>query len=216
MLTSVQYADSGAFDHKDPPFLHHLCTYLSNNFLSSFVENATAYGNLLGCLAQLSLLQAELLVQSSIVIPTLTYMIAETSMMLWNDDGSSLTKSQSRLFIRFINQTLFLLHHLVHSSKPIVRLHDKLQHCPYFDNLVHMFILSFGQLSYADPPDWIDVEGKVELECLVDIARSLLDLTVDGPEGDSILAAYQMEPDNETETDDEEKEARLMDSDIQS
>jgi len=30
-----------------------------------------------------------------------------------------------------------------------------------------MFILSFGQLSYADPPDWIDVEGKVELECLV-------------------------------------------------
>lgn len=70
-------------------------------------------------------------------------------------------------FIRFINQTLFLLHHLVHSSKPIVRLHDKLQHCPYFDNLVHMFILSFGQLSYADPPDWIDVEGKVELECLV-------------------------------------------------
>lgn len=52
--------------------------------------------------------------------------------------------------------------------------------------------------------------------CLPDIARSLLDLTVDGPEGDSILAAYQMEPDNETETDDEEKEARLMDSDIQS
>jgi len=70
-------------------------------------------------------------------------------------------------FIRFINQSLFLLHHLVHSSEPIVRLHDKLQHCPYFDNLVHMFIVSFGQFSYADPPDWIDIEGKKELECLV-------------------------------------------------
>jgi len=77
---------------------------------------------------------------------------------------SALTKSS---FIRFINQTLFLLHHLVHSSEPIVRLHDKLQHFSYLDNFVHMFIVSFGQFSYADPPDWIDIEEKVELECLV-------------------------------------------------
>jgi len=134
-------------------------------------------------------------------------------------------------FIRFINQSLFLLHHLVHSSDPIVRLHDKLQHFSYFDNLVHMFIVSFGQFSYADPPDWIDIEGKKELECLVgtllidctsyisnlcclDIARGLLDLAVDGPEGVSIWAAYQIEIDSET--DDEEREARLMDDDMQS
>lgn len=39
-------------------------------------------------------------------------------------------------------------------------------------------------------------------------ARELLDLVVDGPEGDHIWAAYHMEPDNESELDEEEKEAR--------
>jgi len=50
--------------------------------------------------------------------------------------------------------------------------------------------------------------------CCLDIARGLLDLAVDGPEGVSIWAAYQIELDSET--DDEEREARLMDDDMQS
>jgi hypothetical protein len=68
-----------------------------------------------------------------------------------------------------MNQGLFLLHNLVHAPEPSIRLHDKLQHSPHrsFNNLVHMFVVSFGQISYSDPPDWIDGESKIELEGLV-------------------------------------------------
>lgn len=135
--------------------------------------------------------------------------------------------------IRSIDQGLLLLHNLVHLSEPSIRLHEKLQRPPHrsLNNLVHMFVVSFGQLSYSDPPDWIDREGKMELENFVgkssiheilnvradpftEPARELLDLVVDGPEGDSIWAAYQMEPENESETDEEEREARLMDAGV--
>ncbi|KXN85360.1 hypothetical protein AN958_11460 [Leucoagaricus sp. SymC.cos] len=185
--------------HKDSSLIYYVCTYI----LESFSSNST---------------QAKLLVQSTVVIPTLIYLVAQLAITVWNDDECTLTTPQSHLMIRLINQSLFLLHHLVHSFEPMIRLHDKLQRAPHrnLSNLVHMFVVSFGQLSYADPPGWLDSEGKSELECLVDTARGLLDLVVDGPEGDSVWAAYQMEPDgNQSETDDEEREARLMDSDMQ-
>lgn len=42
------------------------------------------------------------------------------------------------------------------------------------------------------------------------MARELLDLVVDGPEGDSVWAAYQTEPDQDSLTDEDEMEARLI------
>jgi hypothetical protein len=44
------------------------------------------------------------------------------------------------------------------------------------------------------------------------MARNLLDLVVEGPEGDSVYAAYQSELDEGSITDDEEMEARLLDA----
>jgi hypothetical protein len=44
------------------------------------------------------------------------------------------------------------------------------------------------------------------------MARDLLDLVVEGPEGDSVYAAYQSDVDEGSVTDDEEMEARLLDS----
>lgn len=44
------------------------------------------------------------------------------------------------------------------------------------------------------------------------MARNLLDLVVEGPEGDSIYAAYQSDPEEGSITDDEEREARLLDA----
>jgi hypothetical protein len=51
----------------------------------------------------------------------------------------------------------------------MIRLLDKLQHSSHrsLNNLVNMFVVSFGQLSYADPPGWLDAEEKTELESLV-------------------------------------------------
>jgi hypothetical protein len=42
------------------------------------------------------------------------------------------------------------------------------------------------------------------------MARDLLDLVVEGPEGDSIYEAYQSDTDEGNVTDDEEMEARLL------
>ncbi|KAJ3570275.1 hypothetical protein NP233_g4514 [Leucocoprinus birnbaumii] len=218
ILVSIQDGNLEGAGSKEPTFLHHITAYILDNFSGNSIQRLETYGNMIGCFAQLSLSQVEQLIQSTTVIPTLTYMVATMTMKLWNDDGHNIDSTGSRSIIRFINQTLFLLHHLVHSSEPIIRLHDKLQHCLHQNlaNLVHMFVVGFGQLSYADPPDWIDAEGKAQLEFLAEFARDLLDLAVDGPESDSVWAAYQMEPDNDSETDDEEREARLMETDMQS
>lgn len=92
--------------------------------------------------------------------------------------------------------------------------------------LKHMFIICFGRLSCADPPEWIDKTCRSELESLtgmrdrcftssasvqwaLDIARDLLDIVVDGPESDSIWSLYQENPD-QNEMDEGEIEARLM------
>lgn len=39
---------------------------------------------------------------------------------------------------------------------------------------MHMFVVSFGQLSYSEPPDWIEEEGRVELESLVGKWKALM------------------------------------------
>ncbi|KAJ7287429.1 hypothetical protein C8J57DRAFT_1460761 [Mycena rebaudengoi] len=96
--------------------------------------------------------------------------------------------------IRTLNQTLFLLHHLVFGAEPNVNLRLRLHHAPHraFSGISHMFIVTFGRLSYADPPE------------------TFLDLVVDGPEGDSIWAAYQTDTANDSDTDEEDMEARLL------
>lgn len=42
------------------------------------------------------------------------------------------------------------------------------------------------------------------------MAREILDLVVDGPECDNIWQAYHIEPDNASQTDEEEMEANLL------
>jgi hypothetical protein len=65
-----------------------------------------------------------------------------------------------------MNQTLFLLHHLVFSGEPVFNLRHKLLHAPHrqFNGINHMSIVTLGRLSYADPPDWLDSQPKLELE----------------------------------------------------
>lgn len=95
-----------------------------------------------------------------------------------------------------------------------------------------MFIVTFGRLSYADPPDWVDLSGKLELEQIAGkhlhdkpylrlyfnavvttgMARDLLNLVVEGPECDSVWAVYQEEVNEQSDTDDEEMEARYLHS----
>jgi hypothetical protein len=134
--------------------------------------------------------------------------------------------------VRTLIQTLNLLYHLVFASDPTFNLRHKLLQAAQlrpFNGLTHMFIVTLGRLSYADCPDWLGSNSKVDLEqaagnVLVsthvqadttvpsETARELLDLVVEGPELDSVWAAYQPADGDGSITDDEEMEARFLEA----
>lgn len=51
---------------------------------------------------------------------------------------------------------------------------------------------------------------SISLKPFTEVAREILEVVVDGPEGDSVWAAFQAEPDEESIIDEEEMEAQLM------
>lgn len=70
--------------------------------------------------------------------------------------------------IRTLNQTLFFMHYIVFTSVSILNLRQKL-HVPQhriFHGLMHLFIVTFGRLSYSEAPEWINREGRTELVSL--------------------------------------------------
>ena len=50
----------------------------------------------------------------------------------------------------------------------------------------------------------------VDVWCIPEVAREVLELMVDGPEGDSVWAAFQAEPDEEVGVDEGEMEAQFI------
>lgn len=97
-----------------------------------------------------------------------------------------------------------------------------------------MFVVMIGRLSFADAPDWFSPDLQAALEQVTgayrtvshkplltlpprnkctEPARDLMDLVYEGPEGESVWAAYQTADaeDSVTEEDDDEMEARLLD-----
>lgn len=71
--------------------------------------------------------------------------------------------------IRITYQTLLLLHRLIFGTEPVYNLQQKLNQATQtsgntFNGVVHMFIVTFGRLAYADCPEWVDHDGRDELE----------------------------------------------------
>jgi hypothetical protein len=65
-----------------------------------------------------------------------------------------------------ISRAVVLLNYLVFSTEPTSNLRQKLQHAPHrqFNGISYMFIVTFGTLSYADPPEWVSDKDRLELE----------------------------------------------------
>jgi len=65
-----------------------------------------------------------------------------------------------------ISRTVVLLNYLVFSAEPTSNLRQKLHHAPHrqFNGISYMFIVTFGTLSYADPPEWVADKDKIELD----------------------------------------------------
>ncbi|KAF8894962.1 hypothetical protein CPB84DRAFT_1963345 [Gymnopilus junonius] len=115
-------------------------------------------------------------------------------------------------FVQALDQTTFLLHQLIFEADPCLNVRLKLHQAPHrpFNGIDHMFVVTFGRLSYCDPPSWLDLDDRQSLTCLVDIAREILEVVIDGPEIDSVWAAFESVHDEESAIDEGEMEARLM------
>jgi hypothetical protein len=136
----------------------------------------------------LSLAHADIhatLVGCQALIPSLVAFLTQMTTLLWEGDEFFMTSSEAiarfvfevsavysdlnpNRTVRTLNQTLFLLHHLVFSLEPNFNLRHRLHCAPSrtFNGITHMSIVTFGRLSCADPPEWIDPAQKVELEAM--------------------------------------------------
>ncbi|KZP18692.1 hypothetical protein FIBSPDRAFT_828969 [Athelia psychrophila] len=154
-----------------------------------------------------------ILVESLTLIPSLVLHLTHLVTPFREDDWQLIDSPlRTASVIRAMTRTVLLLNYLVFCTEPTANLRQKLHHAPHraFNGITYMFIVTLGYLSYADPPDWVNDEGRAELEHLADMTRDLLDLVVEGPEGDSVYAAYQDDADDGSVTDDEEIEARML------
>ncbi|OAX42279.1 hypothetical protein K503DRAFT_766926 [Rhizopogon vinicolor AM-OR11-026] len=153
-----------------------------------------------------------IIIESQSVIPSITSYLYDLTALVWQGDEAleSDPPAASRVIQR-MNQTTFLLHHLILRADTDVRLRERLENARgEYNGAIHLFIVAMSRLSFADVPEWVKGKDKQELEKIADLARELLELMVEGPELDAIWATYQ-EPDEELE-DDEEAEARRLDA----
>lgn len=137
-----------------------------------------------------------------------------------------------------MKQALLLLHQLVVPTSIAddqdvsdFDFRQKLFYAPHamFNGLTHMFVVMIGRLSYADPPDWLDVDLQAEIEKLTgeylvllpphpanmlfaEPARDLMELIIEGPESDSVWVAYQDTEGESVSDDDDEIQAHLLDA----
>jgi len=64
-----------------------------------------------------------------------------------------------------MNQTTFLLHHLIFRAETDIRLRERLEHAPRdYNGAVHLFIVAMSRLSFADVPEWVQGRDKQDLE----------------------------------------------------
>ncbi|KAG2150466.1 hypothetical protein DEU56DRAFT_977750 [Suillus clintonianus] len=152
-----------------------------------------------------------IIIESQSVIPSIIVYLYELSVPVWQGDEAleSDPQAASRVIQR-MNQTTFLLHHLMFKAEAPPRLRERLEHAPrHYNGLVHIFVVTMGRLSFADVPEWVQEEDKLDLERVAGLAKDLLELLMDAPQMDAIWATYQEGPDEEME-DDEEVEARRL------
>ncbi|KAF7315576.1 hypothetical protein MIND_00072900 [Mycena indigotica] len=152
---------------------------------------------------------------STSLFPALAAFSSRLTTPFWEDpDGFLIPEEVVDKSIYTLSQTLLLFHYLVFGLEGDVNLRHKFQHATpsrAFIGITHVFLVTFGRLGCADAPDWMTDSQKRELESLGDMAQDLVDLVVDGPELDSLWAAFQADSDDSITVDDAVAlEARLV------
>ncbi|KAG8996305.1 hypothetical protein FRB90_012770 [Tulasnella sp. 427] len=223
------YDDNGQpvpeYDLARLPLIQRLCEYLILSHRGA--SNKEVYemaGSMLAFFATLTEVHDEgtaPLVESIWVIPSLTMFLAHNSARLLEEDEGIAYGSEDDqlLLIRTMFRASHLLWHTVRPGREdavdlrIQILQAAARDPMQFNGLHHLFILAFGRLSYADPPDWLSSEAKDAAVKMGEFARDLLESVVEGPELDNIWEAYQQS--DETDDGADEEMARQMNMEIE-
>ncbi|TFK73987.1 hypothetical protein BDN72DRAFT_833963 [Pluteus cervinus] len=194
------------------PHLEQLCSYLID---TDRPDSQTLKLSILQLFSTLSLASQESLLSlrsHPLLIPSVVAFISHVASPMWEDESSVSNPEHTLQTIQTINHSIILLHHLVFGVEPAFNLGRRLYNVPYrkFTNILHLFMVTFGRLSYADTPDWIEPGFRIEFERTIELSRDLLESVVDGTESDSIWAAFQPENDEDQPTDQGDIEARML------
>ncbi|KAL1691478.1 hypothetical protein GGG16DRAFT_124799 [Schizophyllum commune] len=158
--------------------------------------------------------EALLALQSSaFVVPLLVDFTMQLANPIWEDDEELMNEpAKANNLIRLADQTVYLLWHIVKGREHELDLRRKLIHTSHVivNGVMHIFVVAFGRLSYADPPDWVDQEGKDELQLLQGYTEELLNMVIDGPEGEAVWGTYQPDTENGEEAEEDEMEAEML------
>ncbi|KAG8911913.1 hypothetical protein FRC01_005408 [Tulasnella sp. 417] len=215
------------YDLARVPLIQRLCGYLilSHRWAShtEIYEMASSIFAFFATLTEVHDDGTGLLVDSIWVIPSLIAFLAHSSARLFEEDDSIVNGGEEHqlLAVRSLFRASLLLWHTVRPGRDdaVDLRHQILQAAArdpvQFNGLHHLFILTFGRLSYADPPDWLSPELKDVVTKMAEFARDLLESVVEGPELDNIWEAYQQSDETDDGVTDEEEMARQMNMEVE-
>ncbi|KAI0360875.1 hypothetical protein OH77DRAFT_1418909 [Trametes cingulata] len=158
-----------------------------------------------------------ILLQSHTLLPSIIAFLHNITAPLWEEDEDFMRDADLITWtVQITTRTVLLLHHLMtNADSSKINLRQKLMFPPrrFANALWHMYTVSLGRISYAFPPDWAGVENAQRLDQICDLAKDVLEVAVDGPELESIWAAFQVDDNVPTSSqrpqyDDEESEPR--------
>jgi len=152
-----------------------------------------------------------LLLESIPLAPSLVVCITKMSRLLWEDDPAVMESTDfAKTTVEMLFIAVNLLHHLLFTLELSSILGRKLIEASRlsgpFNGVTHMFIVTFGRLSWAEAPEWLESECRSECEVVAELALEIIETVVAGPECDSLWAVWHQ---NEI-IDDEEVEAQMI------
>ncbi|KAI0824049.1 hypothetical protein BC628DRAFT_1323570 [Trametes gibbosa] len=137
------------------------------------------------------------LLQSHTLLPSIIVFLHNITVPLWEEHEAFMADIELITWtIQTVKRTVLLLHYLMTKTDSLrINLRQKLMLPPkrFSNSLWHIFTVSLGRLSYACPPDWLGIENLQTLDQIYDMAKEVLEVVVDGPELESIWAAFQVD-----------------------
>ncbi|KAH9851384.1 hypothetical protein C2E23DRAFT_830696 [Lenzites betulinus] len=138
-----------------------------------------------------------LLLQSHTLLPSIIVFLHNITTPLWEEDEAFMDDPQLIAWtIQTMKRTVLLLYYLMkNADSSRVNLRQKLMFPPrrFSNALWHIFTVSLGRFCYASPPEWVGLENLQMIDQISDVSKEVLEVVVDGPELESIWAAFQVD-----------------------